>query len=37
MINHVGLAKFKPGIRKADFEELERMLDACYNKNTSGW
>ena len=34
MINHVVLAKFKPGVGKADIEELERMLDDLPNKIT---
>jgi len=34
MINHVVLAKFKPGVGKADIEELERMLDDLPNKVT---
>jgi len=34
MINHVVLAKFKPGIGQADIEELERMLDDLPNKVT---
>jgi len=32
MINHVVLAKFKPGVNDADIEELERMLDDLPNK-----
>ena len=34
MINHVVFAKFKPGVGKADIEELERMLDDLPNKIT---
>jgi len=34
MINHVVLVKFKPGVGKADIEELERMLDDLPNKIT---
>ena len=34
MINHVVLAKFKPGVGKTDIEELERMLDDLPNKIT---
>ena len=34
MINHVVLAKFKPGVGKADIEEFERMLDDLPNKIT---
>ena len=34
MINHVVLAKFKPGVGQADIEELERMLDDLPNKVT---
>jgi len=32
MINHVVLAKFKPGVGKADIEELERILGDLPNK-----
>ena len=34
MINHVVLAKFKPGIQEADIEELESMLDDLPNRIT---
>jgi hypothetical protein len=34
MINHVVLAKFKPGVRAADIEELERLLDDLPNRVT---
>jgi len=34
MINHVVLAKFKPGIEQADIEELESMLDDLPNRIT---
>ena len=34
MINHVVLAKFKPGVSQVDIEELERMLDDLPNRIT---
>ena len=34
MINHVVLAKFKPGVGAADIEELERILDDLPNRIT---
>ena len=34
MINHVVLAKFKPGVQEADIEDLESMLDDLPNRIT---
>ena len=34
MINHIVLAKFKPGVGNADIEELERILDDLPNRIT---
>ena len=34
MINHVVLAKFKPGVSEVDIEELERILDDLPNRIT---